>query len=232
MKPIRTKAIVLRRTNYGEADRVLQLLTPDHGKLAAMAKGVRREKSKLAGGIELFAVSDVTLVSGKSDIWTLTGAKMDTFFAHIMSDYERMQFGYEAIKQVSKVSEQVSDPAFFVLLETALDSLNDASIQLDITVTWFWLQLAILQGQGLNLATDVNGMKLVEDKNYMFDHEAMAFVFSEKGGFTTEHIKLLRLLSAQPPIVIVKVKGITLLLGRVRSLAEALNGGQLNKALF
>lgn len=221
MKPIRTKAIVLRRTNYGEADRIIQLLTPDYGKLSVMAKGVRREKSKLAGGIELFAVSDITLISGKSEIWTLTGAQLDTFFAHIMTDYERMQFAYEAIKQTSKATEQVSDPAFFELLETALGSLNEPSINLDITVTWFWLQLAILQGQGMNLATDVNGMNLVESKNYAFDTENMSFTFNDNGDFTTEHIKLLRLLSAQKPSVVANVNGITPLLARVRWLAEA-----------
>lgn len=221
MKPIRTKAMILRRTNYGEADRILRLLTPDYGKISAMARGVRREKSKLAGGIELFAVSDVTLASGKGEIWTLTGAKMDTFFAHIMTDYERMQFAYEAIKQVSKVAEQVSDPAFYELLETALESLNDPSIRIDITVSWFWLQLAILQGQGLNLATDVNGMKLVEDKNYRFDEEAMSFSFYETGEFTTEHIKLLRLLSAQKPSVVSKVKEVSTLLLQIRWLAES-----------
>ncbi len=220
MKPVRTSAIVLRRTNYGEADRILQLLTPDHGKLSVMAKGVRREKSKLAGGIELLAVSDVTLVSGKSDIWTLTGAKMDTFFAHIMNDYDRLQFAYEAIKQVSRATEQVSDSAYFTLLHTVLEALNDATIPLDITVAWFWLQLAILEGQGLNLATDVNGMKLVEDKNYTFDPEAMAFAFHENGEFTTEHIKLLRLLSAQSPKIAANVQRVKSLLGLVRRLAE------------
>ena len=220
MKPIRTKAIVLRRTNYGEADRVVQLLTPDHGKVAVMARGVRREKSRLAGGIELFSVSDVTLVSGKSDLWTLTGAKMETFFAYIMTDYERMQFGYEAIKQVSRIAEQVNDPAFYELLATTLVSLNDPTIALDITATWFWLQLAILQGQGLNLATDANGMKLVEDKNYRFDTDDMAFVFHENGEFTTEHIKLLRLLSAQKPAGVAQVNGVTPLLPLVRQLAE------------
>ncbi len=224
MKPIRTKAIVLRRTNYGEADRILQLLTPDYGKISAMAKSVRREKSKLAGGIELFAVSDVTLISGKSEIWTLTGAKLDTFFAHIMTDYDRMQFAYEAIKQVSRVSEQVNDSSFFVLLETTLASLDDASIAFDITVSWFWLQLSILLGVGLNLATDVNGMKLVEEQNYRFDDEAMAFSFQENGEFTTEHIKLLRLLSAQAPEVVAKVRDITPLLAQVRWLAERVVG--------
>lgn len=220
MKPIRTKAIVLRRTNYGEADRILQLLTPEHGKISVMAKGVRREKSKLAGAVELFAVSDITVVPGKGEIWTLTGAKMDTFFARILSDYERMQFAYEAIKQVSRSAEQVIDPAYFTLLQTTLASLDDSEISYDITVSWFWLQLAILEGQGLNLATDVNGMKLVEDKNYSFDPDSMSFFFLENGDFTTEHIKLLRLLSAQSPVVVSKVKGITPLLAQVRWLSE------------
>jgi DNA repair protein RecO (recombination protein O) len=220
MKPIRTKAVVLRRTNYGEADRILQLLTPDNGKIAVMAKGVRREKSKLAGAVELFAISDLTVVPGKGDIWTLTGAKMDTFFAHIMADYERMQFAYEVIKQVSKATEQVSDPSYYTLLTTALASLDDPTISLGITSSWFWLQLAILEGQGLNLSTDVNGMKLVEDQNYTFDVESMAFAFHENGEFTTEHIKLLRLLSAQSPVVVSKVKGITPLLAQIRWLAE------------
>ncbi|HMR72667.1 MAG TPA: hypothetical protein PKD68_01520, partial [Candidatus Saccharibacteria bacterium] len=124
------------------------------------------------------------------------------------------------IKQVSRATEQVSDPAYFTLLHTVLEALNDATIPLDIAVSWFWLQLAILEGQGLNLATDVNGMKLVEDKNYTFDPEAMAFFFHENGEFTTEHIKLLRLLSAQPPLVAAKVKSITPLLTLVRRLAE------------
>ena len=82
------------------------------------------------------------------------------------------------------------------------------------------LQLAILQGQGLNLATDANGMKLVEDKNYRFDTDDMAFVFHENGEFTTEHIKLLRLLSAQKPAVVAQVNGVTPLLPLVRQLAE------------
>ena len=67
MKAHRTRAIVLRRTNYGEADRILQLLTPD-GKKSVMARGVRREKSRLAGGIELFAVSDVVIGEGKGEL--------------------------------------------------------------------------------------------------------------------------------------------------------------------
>ena len=59
MQTLRTEAIILRRTNYGEADRILNMLTPQHGKVSAIAKGVRKAKSKLAGGLELFAVGYV-----------------------------------------------------------------------------------------------------------------------------------------------------------------------------
>lgn len=205
---IRTKAVVLRRTNYGEADRILQLLTPDQGKVSVMARGVRREKSKLAGGIELFATCDVTIMPGKGDMGTLTGARLDTFFAQILKEYDRMQFGYEVIKQVSKATEMVSEPAFFDLIEGAYRSLNDLEIDAKLTETWFWLQLAILLGVGLNLSTDANGMKLVEDQTYEFDVAESAFVYRPNGRFTTDHIKILRLLSAQPPKVASHVAGI------------------------
>lgn len=220
MKPLRTPAIVLRRTNYGEADRILQLLTPHNGKISAIAKGVRREKSKLAGGVELLAISDVSLVAGKGDMWTLTGARMDTFFTHILADYDRMQFAYTAIRKVAQAADQVDDEAFYELLRATLESLNDLEIHIDITVSWFWLQLAILQGQGLNLSTDVNGMKLVEDQNYRFDTDQMAFSFHENGEFTTEHIKLLRLLSSHPPKVAASVKQIEKILSPVLWLSE------------
>jgi DNA repair protein RecO (recombination protein O) len=220
VSPIRTRAIVLRRTNYGEADRVLQLLTPDHGRLSVIAKAVRREKSKLAGGIELFAVCDITVVRGKGEMGTLTGARMEKFYAHIIEQYDRLQFGYTAIKQVAAASETVSEPAFFELLRTTFESLDDESIDDRVVSTWFWLQLAILLGVGLNLATDDAGMKLVEDSRYDFSEDDMSLTYRAQGRFTTEHIKLLRLLSAQPPAVASKVQGIDELIGDCMWLAE------------
>ena len=220
MKPIRTKAIVLRRTNYAEADRILQLLTPNHGKLSVIAKGVRREKSKLAGGIELFAICDVSIIPGKGDMGTLTSSRLDTFYAHIMEEYDRLQFGYEAIKQVGNAVEAVSEPAFFELLATTFASLDSPEINDKITETWFWLQLAILLGVGLNLSTDENGMKLVEESRYNFSEESMSFVYHEQGRFTTGHIKLLRLLSAQPPHIAQHVRGVEELINDCLWLAE------------
>ena len=60
MSDLRTEAIVLSRVKYQESDRILTLLTPE-GRFSAIARGVRKERSKLAGSIEPFTVSDVVL---------------------------------------------------------------------------------------------------------------------------------------------------------------------------
>lgn len=220
MKTLRTKAIVIRRTNYGEADRIVQLLTPEYGKISVMARGVRREKSKLAGGIELFARCDVTVMSGKSELYTLTGTRLEVFYNKIISDYDRLQFGYEAIKQISRAVDMLDEPAFFALLDQTYQWLNDETILLGITKAWFWLQLAILLGNGLNLSTDSNGMKLVEDAQYQYDETQAVFVYQENGRFTSEHIKLLRLLSARSPQVAMQVNGVVDFLDDCLWLAE------------
>jgi DNA repair protein RecO (recombination protein O) len=198
---------VLRRTNYGEADRIVNFLTPGYGVLSAMAKGVRKEKSRLAGGIELFATCDVTIGSGKGDLGILTAARLETFYSFIMTDYDRLQFGYDAIKQIAKIAATVDEAAFYDLLEQTFMSLNDASIDIRLTKAWFWLQLAILLGVGLNLATDGNGMKLVEDMRYNYSEPDHGFVYNDKGMFGSDHIKLLRILSAQAPKVASHVGG-------------------------
>jgi DNA repair protein RecO (recombination protein O) len=207
VKTTRTKAIVLRRTNYGEADRILQLLTPDYGVLSVMAKGVRKEKSRLAGGIELFASCDVTIGTGRGELGILTTARLDRFYSRIMTDYERLQFGYEAIKQVSRAAGLMDEPAFFDLLVQTFQALDDMTVAPNYIKSWFWLQLAILMGVGLNLSTDTNGMKLVEDARYNFSESDSAFAFYENGRFKSDHIKLLRILSAQPPRVAANVNG-------------------------
>jgi len=207
-KTIRTNAIVLRRTNYGEADRILNIITPDHGQLSVMARSVRKEKSRLAGGIELFAICDVVLHEGRGEILTLTGSKMKTFYDQIMTDYDRMQFGYEAIKSISSASKMVNEPEFYELLKNCFEALNNLKIDLKITKTWFYLQLAKLLGNELNILTDNNGMKLVEDANYNFDTADQVFIFAENGLYGSNHIKLLRVITNNPPHIIARVTGV------------------------
>jgi DNA repair protein RecO (recombination protein O) len=78
--PFKTEAIVLRSIRYGEADRILHLYSQDRGRLSAIAKGVRRVKSRLGGRIEPFARVNLILREGRGDLCTVTGA--DTVHAH------------------------------------------------------------------------------------------------------------------------------------------------------
>jgi DNA repair protein RecO (recombination protein O) len=198
---------VLRRTNYGEADRILQLLTPE-GKRSVMAKGVRREKSKLAGGIELFAITDVVISEGKGELGILTSARLVQFYRHILEDYDRMQFGYEVIKHVTRASEMVDEPEWYDTLTEVLMALDVATIPLQLTQTWFYLRYAALMGYELSLTHDTNGEKLQEEAHYMYDVSEKGLRATPGGELSSDHIKLLRLINAKSLKILAQVGGI------------------------
>jgi DNA repair protein RecO (recombination protein O) len=214
MKQLTTQAIVLSRTDFGEADRILTLLTPDNGKLRVMAKGVRRVKSKLAGGIELFSVSDIAFIKGRGDIGTLLSSRLHKHYGNIVKDIERTMLGYDLIKQLSKAIEDEPEPEYFELLRQTFEALDELGISVDLIRFWFMAQLLRLNGLSPNLQTDTNGEKLVADGQYNFDFEHMAFSgVTESGRFTADHIKVLRLaFSGNPANVLQRVGNIQALM--------------------
>lgn len=71
---------MLRSMRYGEADRILHAITPEHGRVGAVARGARRAKSKLGGRLEPLSVVRLELIRGRSDLHTVVGA--DTVVVH------------------------------------------------------------------------------------------------------------------------------------------------------
>lgn len=207
-----TRAIVLRRTNYGEAGRILALLTPNNGQLSAIAHGVRREKSKLAGGIELFAICELGLVRSArhtDGLWTLTSSRIIEFYDQIMTDYDRLQCGYEMIKQIGNLSNAIETPELYQTLSQGLQMLNNLTIDLRLLKCWFYLHLSKLRGSELNLLTDQNGQRLAAGASYDYEIGEKAFIYVEQGGrFTTDTIKLLRLLTANPATILARLGAI------------------------
>lgn len=113
MKPQQhTLAIVLKRTNYSEADRIITMLTKDLGKIQVIAKGVRKERSKLAGGIEPFCISEIGIVKGRGEIDTLTSARLQRHFGNIMKSLEKLDFAYSCLKTINKITQTVDDASF------------------------------------------------------------------------------------------------------------------------
>lgn len=193
MKQIKTKAIVLSRTNFQEADRILTLLTLDQGKVSALARGVRKERSKLAGGIELFSVNDASFIVGRGDLYTLTSTRMIKHFPNISADIDRTMLGYELLKRLNRSVEAGAEPEYFHLMEETLAILNEPTMPLALVELWFNAKLLKLGGHQPNLLTDVDARNLTETQSYMFDIERMAFTQSHRGRYGSKHIKLLRL---------------------------------------
>jgi len=208
MRQIVTKGIVLARTDYGEADRILTVLTPDQGKVRLMAKGVRKVKSKLAGGIELFSVSLITYIPGRKDISTLVSTRLEKHYGGIISDIDRTMLGYELLKRINTSTEDEPGGEYFLLLQRGLAAL-DAGLALGLVEAWFDAQLLTLAGQQPNLQSDQRQQPLSGDATYVFDYATMCFLAQPDGPYTPEHIKVLRLLFGQPtPEKLLQVQGI------------------------
>src|SRR5918911_4812907 len=78
--PLKTEAVVLRSIRYGEADRILHLYTPNRGRIAAIAKGVRRSRSRFGARLEPFFHVRMVLHQGRGELRTVTG--VDTIDTH------------------------------------------------------------------------------------------------------------------------------------------------------
>lgn len=223
MKQQITRGIVLSRTDYGEADRIITILTPDHGKLRLMARGVRKVKSKLAGGIELFSVSQLTFIQGRGEVGTLISSRLERHYGQIVNDIARVQLGYDLIKQINKATEDHPEASYFEIMIEALAALDDPALPLNTVKIWFEASLLRLGGHTPNLSTDSNGNKLQPGASYNFDIEDMTFSPHSKGSFRTEHIKSLRLIfSGQTPAKLRQVEGLEPVIPPLEPLVRAM----------
>lgn len=212
MRTRREKAIVLKRVNYGEADRIIDFITPG-GRVSAIAKGSRKQKSKLAGGVEPFSLCDVVFGDGKTDLKVVTSARMETHYNEILKDYDRMQFGYEVLAHVARASGGFDESNWFDMTRETLECLNDFGISLDLTRVWFYVRIADLLGEALNLAIDSDGDRLTEGARYRYDFTEKVLVKDSKGAIASSHIKILRLAANSQLRSLARVTGVDLELG-------------------
>lgn len=207
MNQRRTTGIVLTRVNYGEADRILTVLTPDLGKLSLIAKGVRKAKSKLAGGVELFSISELLYIQGRGSLSSLMSARLVTHYGNIVKDIDRTMLGYELLRMLHAVTEDETEPAYYHLICEALSVLDTETVSVDFTRAWFGAQLLRLSGHTPNLTTLAAGNALRPEDRYEFDYDATAFRARPEGNFGTNEIKFLRLLFGnRPPVKIAEIR--------------------------
>ena len=113
----KTEAIVLRSIRYGEADRVLHLYTADRGRVGAVAKGVRRVKSRLGGRLEPLSRVRLVMHQGRGELCTISQA--DTVHAHagLREHRAALERGAQACEAVLRLldSTEPNPPAYNLL---------------------------------------------------------------------------------------------------------------------
>lgn len=220
-KDIKTLAYVLRRTNYGEADRILNLITPE-GKLSAIAKSARKEKSKLAGGIEMFSLVELNIHFGRTELGLVTSARMIRYYSQILVDFDRMELATLILKKISLAAEDAESPEYFTIVDESLAAI-ERGVALKLVEAWFWLNLARVVGEQVNLYRDAQGEKLDIEKKYGWNVEEMAFEARVNGEIDADTIKIMRLMVTTKIGVLERVKGIDEKMGAILKIARAIN---------
>ena len=103
--PVKTQAVVLRSIRYGEADRILHLYTPHRGRVGAIAKGVRRTRSRFGGRLEPFFRLDLVLHEGRGGLLTVTAAETVDGYARLRADGAGLDAAARACDAVSRLFE-------------------------------------------------------------------------------------------------------------------------------
>jgi len=122
-RTLRTDAVILRRQDYGEADRLLVMLTAGHGKLRALAKGARKPIARKAGHLELYALVDMQLARGREWYLVREAETREPFLA-LREDLVRSTYASHFVELIDRFTgEQDASRAEFDLLVRGLERL-------------------------------------------------------------------------------------------------------------
>jgi DNA repair protein RecO (recombination protein O) len=148
MRLYRDRAVVVRQHKLGEADRIVTLLTRDHGLVRAVAKGVRRTRSKFGSRLEPFAHIDVQLHPGRNlDIVTQV-VSIDAFASDIVSDYGRYTSACAVLETAERLAgeERAPAPALHRLTVGALRAVADGARPRELVLDAYLLRAMGIAG--------------------------------------------------------------------------------------
>jgi DNA repair protein RecO (recombination protein O) len=144
-----TDALVIGSMRYSEADRIVTLYTRERGKVSAVAKGVRRVKSKVGGRLEPFSLVRMSLHSGKGSLYTVVGVETVRTFQGVRDELFRMEEGARLLSAIRHLfpGEEASSPAFNLLVRgvARLSEAEDAAAAAGIVLATR-LKLLVLMG--------------------------------------------------------------------------------------
>ena len=124
----KTEAVVLRSLRFGEADRVLHLYTLDRGRVGAVAKGIRRTKSRFGARLEPLSHVELVLHQGGGELQTVTGVELLAAHRPAREDPYRLGVGFVGLEAMLRLfPEQEANSRAFQALTRFLDLLDEAA---------------------------------------------------------------------------------------------------------
>ena len=141
---VRDTGVVLRTYRLGEADRIVVLLTEEHGKVRAVAKGVRRTASKFGARLEPLSHVALLVWQGRSELGVVNQAEVVDHFRAVREDLRRVASGLSMLEVADQVAQEGHpDPGLYRMLVGALRALADPRHDPAMVVpAFFWKVLA------------------------------------------------------------------------------------------
>jgi DNA repair protein RecO (recombination protein O) len=143
----RDRGVVLRTYRLGEADRIIVFLTESHGKVRAVAKGVRRTSSKFGARLEPLTHVDLLLWQGRSDLDIVNQVEVLDTFRAVREDLPRLPQGMALLEVTDQMAqERHPDPRLYAMLVGALRALSTATDTRALVAPAFFLKALVLEG--------------------------------------------------------------------------------------
>lgn len=205
----KTKGIILKRTNLGEADRILTILAEKHGKIKAIAKGVRKTLSRMAGHLEPFCLTSLEINEGRNlDI--VTGAETKKCFIKLRSNLEATRVAYYLAEIIDKMMAEndQSHPEIFHLLDETLEHLDNGQSKLLLS----YFEINFLAETGFRpevFKCLLCGREAVSQENYFsFEEGGLVCLNCQSGAIqiSDEAVKVLRFFLKHEIKVVQKIK--------------------------
>ena len=141
----RDRGVVLRTYKLGEADRIVVVLTRSHGKVRAVAKGVRKTKSRFGGRLEPVSHVDLLLYEGRGDLDIVSQAETVDAFRPLRDDLDRLGRAVAMLEAADQLGlEREANPRLYDMLVGALRTLAERDAPL--VVPGFLLKALALEG--------------------------------------------------------------------------------------
>jgi len=210
----KTEAIVLRTMDLGEADRVLTVLTPRLGKLRVIAKGVRRTRSRIGGGLQPFSDVQLVLAVGRTfDV--VTSSSLEDPHLGLRNDLHSTAAAWYVVELADRFCEGAADShEAFRLLAQALSAL-DAGPEVARAMVVRWFELALLGAMGFRpeLANCLECGAAIEPSGNAFSPAGGGVVCPTCNGATTglrpvspDALKVMRHLQRSPLVGVLRLR--------------------------